>query len=260
MLPQTTARRLFVPALVLLTLSLPVAALPGPPSGESAVASRMPAILTEQRPSLSGAESVLLPPPGPVATVTTKARVAPVAPAAQPAVQGPTSRARAASRSRAGEYRPGWEARRGYTALALISYPWRDLGWDISFHEARPGLLGLAYEPEKHIYIFVRRNQSLRALAFTIAHEIGHAYDFTNSTRESHNRWLELRGIDRMTRWSGCNGCSDFETPAGDFAEVFAVWQVGPVDFRSRMAPLPEGERLRVLSQEFAPSSGASAT
>lgn len=148
-------------------------------------------------------------------------------------------------------YAPGWEQRRGEAALRLIRYPWRELGWEISFHPARRGLLGLAYEPDRHIYVFVRRGQTVAELAFTVAHEIGHAHDFELGTRETRERWLALRGIDAGTPWTGCEGCSDLETPAGDFAEVFAVWQVGPVDFRSRMADLPRGERLRALSQEF---------
>ena len=67
---------------------------------------------------------------------------------------------------------------------------------------------------------------------------------------------LLARGVDLVSLKDGL----DLETPAGDFAEVFAVWQVGPVDFRSRMAPLPQGERLRYLSREFAGTGAQAAT
>ncbi len=162
---------------------------------------------------------------------------------------GPGSRA---TRTRgSSRFAPGWEQRHGAEALTWITYPWRELGWTITFHEARPGVLGLAYEPDRHIYVFVRKDQSTALLAFTIAHEIGHAFDFTYGTPERHARWRQLRGINPKTPWTGCEGCSDLATPAGDLAEVFAAWQVGPVDFRSRMAPLPVGERLTMLAREF---------
>lgn len=146
---------------------------------------------------------------------------------------------------------PGWEQRHGAQALARITYPWREMGWQITFHPARRGVLGLAYESGRHIYIFVRRDQSTSALAFTIAHEIGHAFDYTYGSPERHARWRQLRGIAPDVPWHGCEGCSDLATPAGDLAEVFAVWQVGPIDYRSRMASLPSGERLRLLAREF---------
>ncbi|HVE62828.1 MAG TPA: hypothetical protein VNB94_03355 [Mycobacteriales bacterium] len=145
----------------------------------------------------------------------------------------------------------GWEQRHGAAALDLITYPWQALGWQITFHEARPGILGLADEPGRHIYVFVRRNQSIPSLAFTVAHEIGHAFDFTYGTPERHARWRQLRGINPKLPWTGCEACDDLDTPAGDLAEVFAAWQVGPVDFRSRLAPLPPDDQLTALGREF---------
>lgn len=165
------------------------------------------------------------------------------------------ARAAERSRPRAGQVRRAetrsWEQRRGAAALALISYPWRELGWEIYFHPARRGLLGVADATSRRIHVFVRRNQSLPVLAFTVAHEIGHAHDFELGTQRSHDRWRSLRGIDADIPWAGCDGCADLATPAGDFAEVFAVWQVGPVDYRSRMAPLPGRDEMSTLSREF---------
>ncbi|HVE97998.1 MAG TPA: hypothetical protein VNA12_02335 [Mycobacteriales bacterium] len=171
--------------------------------------------------------------------------------AARPAAPAAAPRPALRSPRRVDRFAPGWQQRNGEAALRLISYRWRELGWGISFHPARRGILGIAYEPDRHIYIFVRRDQSIPELAFTIAHEIGHAYDFDLGTGESRHRWRALRGIDRDVPWTGCEGCADLATPAGDFAEVFALWQVGPVDFRSRMAPMPDAEALRTLRREF---------
>ncbi|HVF18815.1 MAG TPA: hypothetical protein VNA14_01045 [Mycobacteriales bacterium] len=244
---MSSARRLLLPSFVVLALALPVAAAPGTttvPPDRGAASAVTDSTLT--RTALADAVPVLLPPP-PASPPRAAPRVIPAA--AKPAIT--PQRPRTTARADRGEFRPGWESRRGETALALITYPWREMGWQITFHEARPGLLGLASEPDKHIYVFVRRSQSIRSLAFTISHEIGHAYDFTYGTGESHRRWRDLRGIPRDVPWVGCGDCSDLETPAGDFAEVFAVWQVGPADYRSRMAPLPNADQLRVLSEEF---------
>ena len=51
--------------------------------------------------------------------------------------------------------------------------------------------------------------------------------------------------------WFGCDECSDYATPAGDFAEVFEYWLLGPGDFRSQMGPPPSSEQLELLSHLF---------
>lgn len=204
------------------------------------------------------------PAPPPPAAPGEMARVEPpaVVAAAAPAVPAPrrTPQRRpgratitpvAGARARATAPTLSWEARRGAAALDLISYPWQELGWQITFHAARNGVLGIASHSERRIRMYVRSSHSDRLLAFSVAHEIGHAVDFELGTPASHARWLELRGIDPDTPWYGCEGCADLETPAGDFAEVFAVWQVGPVDYRSRMAPMPTGEEMDMLAGEL---------
>jgi len=207
-------------------------------------------------PFVAVVEGAAAPLPAPARAVPT-ARITGAVPRVAAVPEPTTARAAEPRRDRAARSRsqtrftPGWEQLHGAEALARITYPWREMGWEITFHSARPGVLGLAYDSSRHIYIFVRRDQSTSALAFTIAHEIGHAFDYTYGSRERHARWRELRGIDPDRPWNGCEGCSDLATPAGDLAEVFAVWQVGPVDYRSRMAPLPSGERLRLLAREF---------
>ncbi len=51
--------------------------------------------------------------------------------------------------------------------------------------------------------------------------------------------------------WWACDACTDYATGAGDFAEVFAVSQLGPVDYRSEIGPPPDAATLTAL----APSS-----
>ena len=62
---------------------------------------------------------------------------------------------------------------------------------------------------------------------------------------------MELRGIDPATAWFGCDRCSDYNTPAGDFAETFARLLCGPKYYRSRIAALPAPEQIDALMQFF---------
>ena len=62
---------------------------------------------------------------------------------------------------------------------------------------------------------------------------------------------MELRGIDPGTAWFGCNRCSDYNTPAGDFAETFALLLIGPQYFRGRIAARPAIWELPALSSFF---------
>jgi hypothetical protein len=84
-------------------------------------------------------------------------------------------------------------------------------------------------------------------LAHTIAHELGHVLDFTQGNPAKHASYLTLRGINPLTPWFGCSGCTDYRTPAGDWAEVFAYWLAGPGDFRSQMAPAPNAVQMSAI-------------
>lgn len=137
---------------------------------------------------------------------------------------------------------------RGRAALAKISYPWQQLGYDVVFMGPRSGVRAMIRGQERRIEVYIRPGDSIDLIAFDIAHEIGHAVDFTNGTVERQARWRELRGIAADTPWYGCSGCPDLATPAGDFAEVFAYWQTGnAAPFASRMAGLPSQAQLAEL-------------
>ncbi len=49
--------------------------------------------------------------------------------------------------------------------------------------------------------------------------------------------------------WFGCNACDDLGTPAGDFAESFAAWQVPSGDFSSRLGPPPDAVQRDLLER-----------
>lgn len=117
---------------------------------------------------------------------------------------------------------------RGQAALDRISYPWEQAldGWTISFNGPRSDISGWIDFGERTIYLYVRSSHSDTQLAHVMAHEIGHAVDFLKVTPSEKSRWLEQRGISPQS-WYPSAGSNDFSSPAGDFAEAFAVWQVG---------------------------------
>jgi len=139
--------------------------------------------------------------------------------------------------------------------LARIGYPYRGLGFFIDFLPARQGLLGFTSYADRRIEVYVRpcSLESDLVLTHTIAHEIGHAVDFTVGDPGRRARWQQGRGIPASTPWYGCSACSDYHTPAGDFAETFAYWQVGPAGYRSTMAGPPTAAQLRALDALFWP-------
>jgi len=139
---------------------------------------------------------------------------------------------------------------RGAAALALISYPWQAQlpEWTITFHPPKKGLYGLTLVSEKRIEIYLRDGETQALLAHVIAHEIGHAVDVSCNDGPNRRVWSEARELGSAPWWPG-DGATDFSTGAGDFAESFAVWQVGPEHFRSKLADPPTDEQLEILSK-----------
>ncbi len=170
-------------------------------------------------------------------TTTTTAATTTVAPTTAPTTTSPPTTAPA----------PNYEAR-GQAALASLSYQPSQIGWTISFHPGREGVMGYTLTGEHHIQIFVRDSTSDTLLRHVIAHEVGHAVDVSLNSAEDRTRWQEARGISDAPWWPG-NGANDFSTGAGDFAESFAAWQVGGGNFRSNLGPVPNGDQLALMAQ-----------
>ena len=169
-----------------------------------------------------------------------------------------TSRVRGsrAAGSRCVDHGPGWTQRRGRLALARMRFDWHALGYQVRFRPAERGLLGITYAATRRIDIYVRScsAQSDDLLAVTLAHELGHAFDIRYGTRARHAAWLRLRGIDPRTPWyPGPRASQDFTYGCGDFAEVFALWQVNGRYFASELAPRPSAASLARLIQLMRP-------
>lgn len=139
----------------------------------------------------------------------------------------------------------------GDAALATIDYPVDSLGWEVRFLPGRSGVLGLAIGPKRRIEIYVRSTHGVTDVAHTLAHEIGHAVDMTYGTPYRRREYRRLRGFAPEATWFGCDECTDYATPAGDFAEVFEYWLLGGGDYRSQLAGPPDSTTLEYISTLF---------
>ena len=144
---------------------------------------------------------------------------------------------------------------RAEQALASIEYPWPELGYEVRFEPFSGRYLGMTDNDARTITVYVQRQDTVQSLRVTLAHELGHALDHLTGSDEQRARYREVRGIAPDAPWYGCDRCDDYDTPAGDFAEVFAVWLVGASDYRSRMGPPPDQHQLEQLAPLFAPPS-----
>lgn len=162
----------------------------------------------------------------------------------------PRARVRAA-RSSTRRLGPTTAEQRGRAALATLPYDTGALGYRIVFVPYRGGgVLGTTNRQTRLITVHVRRGQSELSLRTTLAHELGHALDFEHGTRERRDAYRRIRALPDVP-WFPCDRCDDLSSPAGDFAEVFAVWLAGPGDFRSRLQRPPDRAQLRELDGLF---------
>lgn len=137
----------------------------------------------------------------------------------------------------------------GAQALARIWFPWRELlaNWSLRFLPQRPGYLGRTLWPDRAIEIYVRPGQPVEDVAFALAHELGHAVDLEHFDPAARGRWRQARALPASVPWFGESDANDFATPAGDWAECFAAWQVGAGLFQSQLGPAPDDAQLDTL-------------
>ena len=139
----------------------------------------------------------------------------------------------------------------GEAAMEMIDFPVADLGWTVHFLPGRVGYLGLAVGPKRRVEIYVRPEHSSYDVAHTLAHELGHAVDMTYGSPYRRDIYRSVRGISADSAWFGCDECTDYATPAGDFAEVFEYWLLGAGGFESRVASTPSAEQLALIEPLF---------
>jgi hypothetical protein len=119
--------------------------------------------------------------------------------------------------------------------------------WTVRFEEEHPSYLGLADSRTRTITIYLRASLPDRVLTWTMYHEVGHSHDFTYLNTAKRDRWSAARGYPDET-WFGCNYCTDYETPAGDWAEAFASCHTGWNDqWRSELGGPPTAAQCNLL-------------
>jgi hypothetical protein len=148
---------------------------------------------------------------------------------------------------------PGWQARRGQAAMATLKDNGQRSGVSVSFLGAKSGYLGLTFPERHHVDVYVRScsAESFTLLRHVMSHEMGHAYDAAHMTASMRKAYMAMRGIPAGTPWFGCNYCTDFKTPAGDFAETYSQWQRGSHDSRTQIAPMPDSAQLAQIAAAF---------
>src|SRR3954468_2120245 len=200
--------------------------------------------------------------PSVAATPSPAAEESPAAAAPAPVVPAPKATkaakpAKAAAPRRAASSDvcsgPGWQAKRGQAAMATLRDNGQRSGVSVSFLGAKSGYLGLTFPERHHVDVYVR---SCSAESFTLrrpvmSHEMGHAYDAAHMTASMRDAYIAMRGIPAGTPWFGCNYCTDFNTPAGDFAETYSQWQRSSHDSRTQIAPMPDSAKLAQIAASF---------
>jgi hypothetical protein len=134
----------------------------------------------------------------------------------------------------------------GAQSWRLIAFDLSRLpGWTVVFLPERVGYRGRTLPEPKRIEIYVREGDTARSVAYDLGHELGHAVDVTFSTPALRSSYRSIRGIPADTRWFGCADCSDYATPAGDFAETFGYMVTDPgFDWRSVLGKAPTNEQI----------------
>jgi hypothetical protein len=148
---------------------------------------------------------------------------------------------------------PAWQTKRGARALATLKDTGQRSGVTVAIKSAKPGYLGLTYPSRHHVDVFVRScsAESFTLLRHVMSHEMGHAFDAAHMTPAMREAYKAMRGIPASTPWFGCSYCTDFATPAGDFAETYSQWQRGSSDSRTKIAPMPNPTQLAAIAAAF---------
>lgn len=185
--------------------------------------------------------------------------VAVAAPASTRPIHSRSTASRTERRRTASPTRPASPEQRGQAALRGLGYDWRALDYRVVFRSYKGGVLGTANRRTRLITIYVKPGQSVLSLRTSLAHELGHALDFSHGNEQRRDSYRRIRGLSPGSAWFPCDRCNDLSSPAGDFAEVFATWLVGPGDFRSRLKCPPDARQLADLAGLFRPPGPAPA-
>lgn len=132
-------------------------------------------------------------------------------------------------------------------ALTRLRVP-RPAAWTIEWRCGSPGWGARADLAVRTITVWVETRGSVRHVEWTLAHELGHAYDFETMIEEDRYAWRRVRGLTEDTAWWTNASLGQFtheewiSDPAEDFAEAFAWCWLGD-------DPGPASEQITPPSQ-----------
>jgi hypothetical protein len=124
-------------------------------------------------------------------------------------------------------------------AQKLVDVTPAELGYRLVVRGPLAGVRGATDRTARTVTLYADDRQAAHRVAHDLAHELGHAYDDRRMNAAARARWLRVRGAAAGTRWSPGGAVSDYETGAGDFAEVFARCHAASSEFRSRLSAAP---------------------
>lgn len=123
-------------------------------------------------------------------------------------------------------------------AASLVAVDPPALGYRLALAGPRPKVRAETDRAARTITLFLREDDVAHRVAHDLAHEIGHAYDDRRLDDGDRAAWLRDRGA-RGVPWFPDGRLADYDTGAGDFAEVFALCHAASPEFRSTVAPAP---------------------
>jgi hypothetical protein len=140
-------------------------------------------------------------------------------------------------------------------ALAMINYPWQNLGIRIEVHGPNPALAGEAFTDR--IDVYVSPDQSVADVAWIIAHELGHVVDYQYNDTVRRAEYLAMRGVGGVPAdyqsWTGGGPGTTRAAASEDYADVFAVYLMGNLNWTSNLAGAPSQGEAQAFSRFFWP-------
>lgn len=128
-------------------------------------------------------------------------------------------------------------------------------GWVVECAPGRSGLWGEANPVRRDVIVYLRPSWSTTTAARTLAHELGHAYDWALLTDADRAAWMQARGL-RGGWGNECPAgqiCADMDRPAGDWAEAVGELLVPGTDlWDSNLGGLPDDDQLALVASILA--------
>ncbi|MFV0260454.1 MAG: hypothetical protein ACK5PP_18630 [Acidimicrobiales bacterium] len=144
--------------------------------------------------------------------------------------------------------------------MSSVGYDWRPVlrDWELVFSEAA-GPLGVTRPNDRRIELALPPDLADRVVTHALAHELGHALDVELLDPDDRAAWLTARGLPGPWWPTEDVGRPAHGAPVGaeDFAEAFAVWQLGPDDGLARLAAPLTGDQLALLADLLTPPPSA---